>query len=208
MRALRDRLNGELDEALRLLGDPPDLSRLPEEFWTNMHEGLMADLRPEIERMALVSAVATRANGEAPTIWDEPVFSREAGDWARTYTYNLVTQLTNNTRRLLQDRVTAFTETPGMTIGQLRDSLAPAFGERRALMIAITETTRAYTQGTTLVQQELAQAGIRKERIWRTSEDEMVCDICGPLADVPEGEGWTVGEPPAHPNCRCWVVLA
>jgi len=37
---------------------------------------------------------------------------------------------------------------------------------------------------------------------WRTSGDERVCPICGPLAGVEyrAGEGPT---PPLHANCRC-----
>lgn len=38
--------------------------------------------------------------------------------------------------------------------------------------------------------------------IWRTSGDERVCPVCGPLAgrEYRAGEG---PEPPLHGNCRC-----
>jgi hypothetical protein len=43
--------------------------------------------------------------------------------------------------------------------------------------------------------------------IWRTSGDERVCPICGPLA----GLEYQVGEgplPPLHGNCRCVRVTS
>lgn len=55
--------------------------------------------------------------------------------------------------------------------------------------------------------------GIKK--VWRTAEDEMVCDVCGPLNgtvvsveneyDVSEGMSFFV--PPLHVNCRCDIEL-
>lgn len=47
------------------------------------------------------------------------------------------------------------------------------------------------------------------EQVWRTSGDERVCPICGPLNGKRKSEGWSgvTGPPPAHVNCRCWVTL-
>ena len=55
--------------------------------------------------------------------------------------------------------------------------------------------------------------GIKK--VWRTAEDELVCDVCGPLNgtvvsveneyDVSEGMSFFV--PPLHVNCRCDIEL-
>jgi hypothetical protein len=142
-----------------------------------------------------------------PVLWDEAVLFREAADLARQYAGALVQGITDNTREGVGRAVQGFIDTPGRTIGQLRDELSPLFGESRAQRIAVTETTRAYAEGTRLVQQEIDRAGIRMEQVWRTSEDELVCPICGPNADKRQSEGWTVSSPPAHPNCRCWVTL-
>lgn len=56
---------------------------------------------------------------------------------------------------------------------------------------------------------------VRVVKKWYTNEDDRVCDICGPLGDgdwIPIDEGFGVEEgeaglmePPAHPNCRCWI---
>ena len=195
------------------MGDPPDLSRLDEAFWESAAGLLLADVRPELERMALASVASAAAT--VPVLWDEAAIAVEAADWAGRHTYELVTGLNDNTRRLLQRTVEEFVRTPGETIGQLREGLAPAFGESRAQSIAVTETTRAYAHGKRLVQQQLERGGVRMTRIWRTSMDERVCPICGEggLQDTPESE-WArihppaADGPPAHPRCRCWAVLS
>ncbi len=199
LRLLKARLSSQYRETLDRLGWPPDLNRLDSEFWASASGLMIADLRPELERMAMAS-IASTVSPSVPIVWDEAVIAREAADWATTYTYELVRGIQDNTRQLLQRVVPEFVRTPGMTIGQLRAEITPAFGERRAQAIAVTETTRAYAEGKRQVQSELAHAGIRMTRIWRTSMDERVCPICSALADKPESE-WNNSGPPAHPNC-------
>ena len=186
------------------LGDPPDLTNLTTEFWDTEAGGMLADLRPEIERMALDSIAA--AGTTVPIVWDEAVIAREAADWAGRYTYELIRDLTGNTQRLVTDQVGRFIQTPGMTIGQLRDALAGAFGDTRAQAIAVTETTRAYAEGNKLVQASLRAAGLEMVRYWSSSRDERVCELCGPLDGKPEDE-WGCDGPPRHTRCRCWELL-
>ena len=149
--------------------------------------------------------------GETGIELDIAMVSQEALDWARDYSFELVTGLDQTTRRLVQGAVSSYVETPGMTVGDLSDLLEPAFGERRAQMIATTEVTRAYSEATNqhqrIVQQE---TGIEMRRIWETLRDELVCPICGPLNGLPEDD-WAVrfpDGPPAHPNCRCSTSLS
>lgn len=141
--------------------------------------------------------------------FDVAVINAAAVDWARTYTYELVTGLTDTTRKIVTNAITHFTNTPGMTIGQVRSLLDPAFGPVRAQMISVTETTRAYANATNFYQNELRDMGVETERFWVTSADEKVCPVCGPLngkgedvwiALYPEG-------PAAHVNCRCHTRL-
>jgi len=80
----------------------------------------------------------------------------------------------------------------------------------RAERIVLTET--AHAMG--VIEQESAlRMGIREE-IWRTSLDERVCPICGPLEGqkVDTGKGFTHPESgvvymyyPAHVSCRCYI---
>ena len=43
--------------------------------------------------------------------------------------------------------------------------------------------------------------------VWRTTGDERVCPVCGPL-DGQEGPADAGPQPPAHPNCRCERVVS
>ena len=85
------------------------------------------------------------------------------------------------------------------------------FDEERAWMIGVTEVTRAYADG-----QLAAMGEIRKEfpklrmtKTWFTNNDDLVCEVCGPLDGVEVGIeddfGGEIFQPPAHPKCRCWM---
>jgi len=207
---LRTRLGEQLDEVMRLLGDPPDLSKLDVAFWASAQGRMIADLRPQIERMAQEAIATTSAT--VPILWDEAVIAAEAVDWARIHAGELIEDLTRHTRDLLQRVIPEFIETPGMTVGDLRRELEPAFGEVRAERIATTEVTRAFAEGTQIIQQQLATGGVQMEQVWHTSMDDKVCDLCGPLDGQPESlwaekSPGTDGPPPRHVNCRCWTTL-
>ena len=206
LRLLRSRLNRQMEAVLVALGDPPNLNNLTPEFWETEAGKMLATVRPEIEAMVIAGAEAGSA--AVPLLWDEIVILQEAVEWAQQYAYGLVTQVNVNTIALLRRVVSAFVETPGMTIGDLRRELAPAFGERRAQTIAVTETTRAFEQGHRQVQRELARAGLKRVREWRTAADERVCtELCAPLDGKTEDQWRGIDGPPAHPNCRCFTVL-
>ena len=145
--------------------------------------------------------------------FDTTLTNSKAAEWARKYTYDLVKDIGDTTRRVLQDTIGAFVETPGMTISDVWRSLP--FDEARAQMIATTEITRAYASANRIAGKELQKEfpGVRVVKTWFTNNDDLVCDICAPLDGkeiemdagfgVEEGEG--LDSPPAHPNCRCWM---
>ena len=180
-------------------GREPDYSRL--------QAGLQSDVQVE-----LAQAVAEQALREAAIAGidvDIVAVNTAALEWAREYSYSLITGIMDTTRGLVAEVVARFVETPGMTIGDVTALLAPAFGEVRAKMIAVTELTRAYARGSLIYQQLLQKYGLRMERVWQTSADERVCPICGPFNGESEnewGDEFPDG-PPAHPRCRCWVNL-
>lgn len=93
-----------------------------------------------------------------------------------------------------------------ITVDEAVARLTPLFGENRARAIAITEITRAYAAATVATQKMLQNANIETELIWRTSNDELVCPICGPRNGKKQGSNWTE-PPPAHPRCRCWMTI-
>ena len=81
------------------------------------------------------------------------------------------------------------------------------FSRTRAGMIAVTEVTRAYAAGNVAAWQA---SRVVQGKEWMTATDEVVCPICGPLrgqiARLNEPFGGRIMNPPAHVNCRCWVV--
>jgi len=87
----------------------------------------------------------------------------------------------------------------------------------RALLIARTETIAASNAGQRLQWQQAVKDGLLRgteRQRWVVAFDERLCNVCRALhgQSVPLGQpfnsllGPVVG-PPAHPNCRCAVVL-
>ncbi len=113
-----------------------------------------------------------------------------AAKWARAYSAPLISQVTDTTRRQITAIVANWIE-KGETRRKLIDRIADVrtepgkqklFSSVRAEMIAVTETTRAYTQGNII---SLRETGVVKKMMWRTSNDERVCPICAPLGGLP-----------------------
>ena len=209
LKLLKARLNGQLQEVLDLLGDPPDVTRIPPEWWDTQTGQMIADLRPQMEAMARDAMLGYAVEVGVGIEWG--VIAEEAAAWAEQYAGELIRGITDTTRKVVGRKVAEFIRTPGRTIGDLKADLAPHFGETRAQMIAVTETTRAYAAGTTFYQNALAEAGVKMVRVWHTSRDEKVCVQCGPLDGKPEAE-WPAeirspDYPPRHPQCRCWTTL-
>ena len=80
----------------------------------------------------------------------------------------------------------------------------------RAMTIARTEIMRANSEG----RQQAWGQGLTGGWISPTSQKEWIaeadaCDICSPIngTRVPVTGRFPIGEPPAHPNCRCDVLL-
>ena len=131
--------------------------------------------------------------------------------WARQYGYTLVRQITETTKQRIAAEVAEWTRNSEslskLTERLMGDATTDAFSRRRAKLIATTEVTRVYAEGNMVAWRE---SGVIQQRKWQTGNDELVCPICGPLHNEVRGldESFSVGimQPPAHPNCRCWIV--
>lgn len=94
----------------------------------------------------------------------------------------------------------------------------------RATTIARTEGIRAANDGQQSAWEQAASQGLidtgRTRRVWIAAEDERVCPICGALDETDAAmtgyfglklkrrvAGTVVFSPPAHPRCRCTMVL-
>ena len=73
--------------------------------------------------------------------------------------------------------------------------------QRRATLIARTETLRAHNEGRKVFYREVGIAKVK----WMTAHDDRLCNECASL----DGKVFKMDEvpgPPKHPNCRCTVI--
>lgn len=97
--------------------------------------------------------------------------------WARDYSYELIRGIDATSAARAATAISRWTES-GQSLADLREALAPAFGETRSKLIASTEVTRAYAEGTIRSYQAAGFADF--------------------LPEIPI---------PRHPACRCWFSL-
>lgn len=108
-----------------------------------------------------------------------------------------ITNISRSTLQLTQDKISSWMENPDTTWPELIDSLTELYGEARASMIAITETTAISSE---VMRNTMQEVGVSKWDwipLW-----ENTCDDCTDKAD---GGPYNIGdeEPPLHPNCNC-----
>ncbi|MDX9810600.1 MAG: hypothetical protein RBT04_10665, partial [Sphaerochaetaceae bacterium] len=99
-RVLSKDLRAEMGKLLDLLGDPPDLSKVPYEYWQNGWRSIQKDVEP-----VLVDTFITQAESMMNVVGigaDWAHFNAVAADWARAYTYELVTGMEGTTRSALE----------------------------------------------------------------------------------------------------------
>lgn len=126
-----------------------------------------------------------------------------AMSWARGASYELVHGITETSRRVIQDALGDWVREGG-AMEDLVNRLLPQFGQVRAEMIAVTESTNAYREGSRILYRD---AGVRRVQIL-TNRDDYVCPICRPydgmIVDIEEGVPG-VGFPAFHVRCRCFI---
>jgi len=205
MRLLKKTFQGELDAALAILGDPPNLDKLTDAFWSSQKSKMLSVIRPQLETIALDAATDTILAMGIGVDWTD--MATAVMHWAQGYSYSLVDGITATTQQVLREKVAQFLTEEGRTLADLVKDLSPWFGDVRAERIAITEVTRAVAEAQRIVMQRAAAAGFRLEPIWNTNNDDLVCPVCGPNHRKRQSDGWTVGWPPSHPSCRCWITL-
>ena len=127
-------------------------------------------------------------------------------------------EITDTTRRRLRRALIEWVEEP-TTFPHLVQRFTQIVNDpARAEVIAATEVTRAFAEGT---HRCYIQAGVRAMR-WYTAQDERVCPICGPLHGTIVGindmfsnalpasqqiarADLSFARPPAHSRCRCGI---
>ncbi len=213
----------QIAELMVLMENHPTLANVPVEFWNTSQRELVKILMPFSETVYL--AAAERMLETIPIGVDWALVNTAAAEWSRSYSTLLAGQINVTSRDAIatsiRNSVSAFFE-EGLSIGELeqrlatdpnlmelftkdvKDRLGRVYGPRRAAMIARTEVTNAAMQGEVGIANELAREGIHMVAVWQTSNDALVCPICGPRHGKKKGDGWYI-ETAAHPNCRCWI---
>jgi hypothetical protein len=194
-------LRSELRTLMDLLGNPPRLANVPNDYWSNGWRDIQKDVEPVLLDVFLNQAEGLMTEIGIGTNWD--LVNTTASQWARQHTEGMLQQLFNTRYDHLNQVIPRFYEEQ-WNLGQLRNELERWYSPVRAEMIAVTETTRAAVEGErALVEALQKESGIRMVPIWQTSNDERVCPICGPKHGIEITDGKF---PPAHPRCRCWVT--
>jgi hypothetical protein len=187
----------------------------------SMYDGMFDDAFSDEEAYAAILRVIMASAQDGVALFGEmtnigldyTLVNTQAADWARRYTFDLVKGIDNTTRKALQDAIGAFVDVPGFTIRDVVNLLP--YSEKRALGIATTEITRAYSRSEQLASDALKKEfpGVSVIDTWYTNVDDRVCELCQWLDSktVPAGEPfyepegiYADGYPPRHTKCRCW----
>lgn len=181
-------------------------------FWRGELSGLVEIVLVWVTRSVLASVrqAVFELSGRVFIDWD--AVNTDALRFAETYTYELVNGINATSREFLQREISAWIES-GEPLPKLVERIDSSgmFGEMRSQMIAVTEVTRAYTQGNLIAWKE---SGVVDGKRWETVNDEKVCPVCGPMEGKEVGlyddfilpDGKEVDGPPAHVRCRCRVM--
>lgn len=177
--------------------------QIDDNLWENEEKELYTILYPSLLATTQVSVLNTIAALENLYSFSVPVdlANDEALKWLRQYSFGLVKGINNTTKTQISEAIAAWIETD-LPRSALVDELAPLFGDIRAAAIGRTETTRAFFQGNKAVWKA---SKIVSGWTWKTSLDEAVCPICGPLHNTKHKLGASYAPPDPHPNCRCYA---
>lgn len=141
-------------------------------------------------------------------------------EWSTKQARDMSEQITKTTLQRL-DSLIRLRQDEGLPLeaDEIQKLLDFTFGEARVTTIAITETITARNMIVDIYRMQLDKLGIPNDERWLTSEDERVCEICGPADQklknevIEEGDwaGRTWGQRfpylKPHPRCRCKKVL-
>ena len=162
--------------------------------------------------------IALDQMGRIGVSFDYTLVNTRAREWGTQYAGELIKDIDATTQRSVQQAINRWYAN-GEPLSALTADLEGTFGEKRARLIAMTETTRAAAEGN---RAGFRASGVVQALKWKTANDEKVCPFCGAL------HGKTVGVdgafydaldyelqqrmkrrfdvPPAHPGCRCRIA--
>lgn len=214
-------------ELEQLLGNPPDVTKVPPQFWADAER----ELNNEMTLLLILIAASsyTQHGGEpvepyrmfpvGPGVADAMKIGTDGKvvpysilQWAAENSGNVASEWSKHSQDMLNTAQKDWTQTADETgehptRGDIRDVTLRIFGPGRASRIAVNETTRSQHFGS---EHAIATTvGLSPDDIWKTSEDDRVCPICSPLDNQPRsywGRFFPDGPPDPHPLCRCYII--
>ena len=147
-----------------------------EQFWHEHRTALEDVLAPVIANIAAFGVDRGKASlSSLPTSVNWDLINNNAAEWARRYTYDLVSGITDTTRAGLHGALSGWIEksAPLPDLIKRIDDMG-VFGPARSQMIAVTEATRVYAEG--------------NSQAWEAA-----------------GAMPAAYKPPGHPRCRCYL---
>lgn len=222
-------------EYAKLLGNPPDESNVPNEFWDMIEKEVAAE---SFALLFLIWSRSAELHGwygpdmrMAGTGWAHWEASRLGRYWSESTRTMIDNTIELMDRRRLRERRRRRQETlrehldrhrpgqggqsdherPRTPQDEFDTILRRVFGPERVTRVVMDETTIARHRGGESAIE--ATVGISQNDIWKCAEYENgvlfdnVCEKCSPNHDQPR---WNWDEefqegPPVHPSCQCWV---
>lgn len=189
------------NQSAQLMANPELV--LSDAFWADEAAAGTAALVPVVEEFMYNGAI--NALGELPA--DPNAFFGHVQTAAQNHVGNLIKGINETTQSQVVDLLDK-SIAENWSLDELTEALmdfpGSPFGQQRARMIAVTETTNAYMHGAEVLGEQLINEGYEVEYIWLTANDDRVCEICAPRHLQPRGTNWEdMGAP--HPGCRCDV---
>lgn len=193
---------------IRLMGNPPDASRVPAEFWEEVRreqeETLLAILLLIFATSSVFQGAQEQQAQQSAAAYAATAAARTATEYA-TRSRELAAGLAQEAEQARRQAAAGVKDAAPLDRQTIRLKFEQIFGPDRVRRIAVTETTKAATaggeNGASLTR------GISLDDIWWTENDARVCPICAPLHKRTRQEWGSIvpSGPPAHPMCRCWI---
>ena len=189
-------------ELMDLLGQPPDINRVPASFWAKVEKETRDELLAALLLILLSSSTLHGWSGNQTDAW--------ATQWSADHAGSVAADYAANSRDMLTVAGQAWGEMKP-TRGDVLDTATSIFGPDRAARMATTETTVAQTQGGEMA--ITMTVGLSDEDEWKTNPHLSVegpCRICAPLNGTTR-DVWGLqfpDGPPAHCACVCEIIFA
>jgi len=218
-----DWLNEQVDRGILETYQRPQLGRGIEEAWTNTYiksayqQGVLRsrqemikagyDVPPIEDNVSIAALLNQEMHADRLGVLYTRAFEELKGITSQMSTQisRVLTQGLAEGRhpREIADLLTKTISGPVGDLG-ITDTLGrfiPA--ERRAVMIARTETIRAHHLGNITEMRNWQVVGVKVKAEWQTAGDGRVCEDCASLQDSVYTLEQIENKIPLHPNCRC-----